>query len=103
MKYLKILLLLSVITFSQEVKKWKLDFQLDNRFSFIRNQSITIFGAKIVVSYKEITSFGVGASFIINPVELGFINRQTQEEGTTSINFWYFSLYNDWYIFKKNT
>lgn len=101
MKYFKCLLFISVVTFSQEAKKWKLDFQLDNRFSSIRNRSVTIFGAKVGVSYKEMTNFGIGVSFIINPVEVDFINKQTQEQGTSTINFWYISLYNDWFILKR--
>lgn len=108
-KLIFILCLLSYsIFFSQEnVKKYKFNFQLDNRFSNIRDYKITILGAKIGVQYKNLTRFGFGASFIINPVDITgtlqvkikkkIVNEPTEEK----ISFWYFSLYNDWILFKS--
>ena len=64
-------LLTCSIFFSQEYqKKYKFNFQFDNRFSNIRDYQITIFGAKMGVQYKNLTRFGFGASFIINPVDI---------------------------------
>ena len=97
-----------VAVFSQHSpNKYKFNFQFDNRYSDIRSNQITIFGAKVGVQYKNLTRFGVGASFIPSPVDVTgtlqvkiknkFLTRTTDEK----ISFWYFSLYNDW-IFYKN-
>ena len=95
-------IVLSQFIFSQDIeKKYKFNFQLDNRFSSIRNNNITLFGAKVGLQYKNLTRFGVGASFILNPVEITNINKRTRLEETNTINFWYISLFNDWILYKK--
>ncbi len=89
--------------FSQEnsPKKWAFAFQLDNRFSSILNTNITIFGAKIGVQYKNLTRFGLGTSFIVNPVSIEYFNRKLKVQETNTINFWYVSLFNDWIVYKN--
>lgn len=99
-----ILLLVSASNFSQEniPKKWKFAFQLDNRFSSIRNTDITIFGAKVGLQYKNLTRFGVGASFIVNPVTIEYFNKKLKVQETNVLNFWYLSFFNDWILYKSN-
>lgn len=94
--------LFSISNFAQEVtKKWTFAFQLDNRFSSIRNQEITVFGAKIGFQYKKLTRVGLGSSFIINPVYINYFNKKINKEETNKINFWYFSVFNDWILYKN--
>ena len=99
-----ILLLVSASNFSQEniPKKWKFAFQLDNRFSSIRNTDITIFGAKVGLQYKNLTRFGVGASFIVNPVTIEYFNKKLRVQETNVLSFWYVSVFNDWILYKSN-
>ena len=101
--FLFCLLLFSTSTFyGQEVpKKWKFSFQLDNRFSSIRGKEVTVFGAKVGLQYKKLTRFGIGSSFIVNPVYIDYYNKKVKAEETNKISFWYFSIFNDW-IFLKN-
>ena len=54
------------------------------------------------MQYKNLTRFGVGVSFIVNPVEISYINKKTKLEETNTINFWYASLFNDWILYKNN-
>lgn len=92
----------SILCFGQDNDpKWKLTFQLDNRFSEIHDSKVTIFGAKIGVQYKKLTRFGVGSSFILNPVYINYFNKKTNEEETNKINFWYLSFFNDWILYKN--
>jgi len=93
----------SISNYSQEAsKKWTFAFQLDNRFSSIRNQEISVFGTKIGFQYKKLTRFGLGSSFIINPVYINYFNKKLNNEETNKISFWYFSIFNDWILFKNN-
>lgn len=101
-------LLFTVLIFSQQVeKKYKFNFQFDNRFSNIRDYQITIFGAKMGIQYKNLTRFGFGASFIINPVDItGTLqvkikNKTVSKPTEEKISFWYFSVYNDWIVYKS--
>ncbi len=98
-----LLICLSNSVFSQnnEVKKWKFAFQLDNRFSSIAKNDITIFGAKVGIQYKNKTRLGLGVSFIINPVTIQYLNKRTGKEETNTVNFWYISLFNDWILYKN--
>jgi hypothetical protein len=91
------------MAYSQDTiqKKWKFAFQFDNRFSSINANSITIFGAKTGVQYKNLTRFGVGASFILNPVSFEYFNKKRNENEVNTINFWYVSVFNDWILYKK--
>jgi hypothetical protein len=94
--------LFSISIYAQEApKKWTFAFQLDNRFSSIRNQEINVFGAKLGFQYKKLTRIGLGGSFIINPVSINYFNKKLNKEETNKICFWYFSVFNDW-IFYKN-
>jgi hypothetical protein len=91
------------VFYSQEApKKWKFAFQLDNRFSSIRGKEITVFGLKVGLQYKKLTRFGVGSSFIVNPVYIDYFNKKRNTEETNKISFWYFSVFNDWILFKNN-
>jgi hypothetical protein len=101
---ISILFMISFSMFSQEneAKKWKFAFQFDNRFSSIRNNDITIFGAKAGVQYKNLTRFGMGASFITNPVTIEYFNKKTKANETNNISFWYVSVFNDWILYKSN-
>lgn len=96
------LLLFSTLLYSQETsKKWKFIFQLDNRFSSIRGNDVTVFGTKVGVQYKKLTRFGVGSSFILNPIYIDYFNKKLKAEETNKINFWYFSFFNDWILYKN--
>jgi hypothetical protein len=99
-----LLFLISTTIFSQEIseKKWTFAFQLDNRFSSIRNTNITIFGAKAGIQYKNLTRFGIGASFIVNPVTIEYFNKKLKVQETNTLNFWYISIFNDWILYKSN-
>jgi hypothetical protein len=83
-------------------KKWRFNFQLDNRFSKIRDNEVVIFGGKIGLQYKKLTRFGLGTSFIINPVTVHYINKKTNTDAENIINFWYVSVFNDWILYKNN-
>ncbi len=98
------LMFVSTAIFSQEniPKKWKFAFQLDNRFSSIRKTDITIFGAKVGLQYKNLTRFGVGVSFIANPVTIEYFNKKQKVQETNVLNFWYLSVFNDWILYKSN-
>jgi hypothetical protein len=100
---LSVLILLSFKIEAQETngKKWKFAFQLDNRFSNIKNNSITIFGAKAGLQYKNRIRFGIGGSFITHPVALEFFNKKVKQLETTNINFWYVSVFNDLILYKN--
>jgi len=88
--------------YSQEVpKKWKFAFQLDNRFSSIRDRNVTVFGLKVGLQYKKLTRIGIGSSFIVNPVYIDYFNKKIKTEETNKISFWYFSVFNDWILFKN--
>ena len=101
--FIILFLVFSMVCFSQsQTKKYKFNFQLDNRISSIRGNTITLFGAKIGVQYKNLTRFGVGASFIVNPVEIRYVNKITKLEEVNYINFWYGSLFNDWILYKND-
>jgi hypothetical protein len=88
--------------YCQEVpKKWKFAFQLDNRFSSIRDRNVTVFGLKVGLQYKKLTRIGIGSSFIVNPVYIDYFNKKIKTEETNKISFWYFSVFNDWILFKN--
>ena len=93
--FLSLILLSTFSANSQDLasKKWKFSFQLDNRFSSIRNQEITVFGAKVGFQYKKLTRIGLGSSFIINPVYINYFNKKINKEETNKISFWYFSIF----------
>ena len=98
-----LILFLSVSCFSQQKpEKYKFNFQLDNRFSSIRGTNIVLFGAKFGLQYKNYIRFGAGVSFIINPVEISYVNKKTKLEEINTINFWYGSLFTDWILYKNN-
>ncbi len=100
--FLIFLLSYSVSFFSQEThKKWKFAFQLDNRFSSLRGQEVTVFGAKIGLQYKRLTRFGIGSSFILNPVYITYFNKKLNTTETNKISFWYLSIFNDWILYKN--
>lgn len=101
--FIIIFFVISITIFSQEIssKKWKFAFQLDNRFSSIRNANITIFGAKNGIQYKNLTRFGVGASFLLTPVSIQYFNKKFKVQETNTINFWYISFFNDWILYKS--
>lgn len=102
-RFLILFVLVASVGFGQEQpKKYKFNFQLDNRISSIRGNTITLFGAKVGVQYKNLTRFGAGVSFIINPVEIRYINKITKLEEVNSINFWYGSFFNDWILYKND-
>ena len=95
------LLFITLCLGQQKPEKYKFNFQIDNRLSSIRDNTIALFGAKVGLQYKNLTRFGVGVSFIVNPVEISYINKKTKLEETNTINFWYASLFNDWILYKK--
>lgn len=102
-KFLIISLLLIATCFGQQKsEKYKFNFQLDNRFSSIRNNKIALFGAKVGLQFRNLTRFGIGVSFILNPVEISYINKKTKLEDTNTINFWYASFFNDWLLYNNN-
>ena len=90
--------------FSQDSiqKKWKFNLQLDNRFSSIKNNNITIFGFKAGVQYRNLTRFGVGMSTVLKPISVDYYNSETSSIETNSMNFWYVSVFNDWIFFRNN-
>jgi hypothetical protein len=101
-RFVIISFIFSISIYAQDApKKWSFAFQLDNRFSSIRHQEISVFGAKIGFQYKKLTRIGLGSSFIINPVYINYFNKKLNKDETNKISFWYFSFFNDW-IFYKN-
>lgn len=99
-----IIFLISFSVFGQEseVKKWKFAFQFDNRFSSIRENDITIFGTKAGLQYKNRTRFGLGVSFILNPLTIEYFNKKSKVNETNNIDFWYVSVFNDWILYKND-
>lgn len=89
--------------FSQDtfVKKWKISFQLDNRFTTVNEKNISIFGAKVGLTYKKLTRFGIGTSFALKPVTNTFVNNNMQTVENTN-SFWYVGFFNDWILLKNN-
>ncbi len=83
-------------------KKWKFTFQFDNRFSSIDGTDITIFGAKAGLQYKNLLRFGIGGSFIVNPVAVDYFNKKTKTTENDKINFWYVSVFCDYIVYKSN-
>jgi hypothetical protein len=75
---------------------------LDNRVSSIRNNSIILIGGKFGYQYKKLTRIGIGASFIANPVEFEYVSKKTSKVVSNKVDFWYFSIYNDWILYKRN-
>ena len=102
--FILLFIFISTSNFSQEnkPKKWRFVFQLDNRFSSIRNTNITIFGAKVGIQYKNLTRFGVGVSFIVNPVTIEYFNKKLKVQETNVLSFWYLSFFNDWILYKSD-
>jgi hypothetical protein len=96
-----LLFITSLYSQENEPKKWKFAFQLDNRFSSIKKNDIVVFGAKVGVQYKNMTRFGVGTSFILNPVTIEYFNKKAGADDTNTINFWYVSFFNDWILYKN--
>ena len=98
-----ILYLVNASVYSQQIieKKWKFAFQLDNRFSSIKNNDIVIFGAKAGIQFKHLTRFGLGASFLLQPASIEYFNKKTKLQETNMINLWYISVFNDWIIYKS--
>ncbi len=98
------ILSITTLTFSQveSQKKWKFAFQLDNRFSSIRKNDITIFGAKAGIQYRNLTRFGIGTSFLLAPVSIEYFNKKFKVQETNTINFWYVSFFNDWILYKSD-
>jgi len=95
------LFLFSVSLSAQEnPDHWKVSFQLDNRFSSIHGNEVTVFGGKIGLQYKKLFRFGLGAGSIMNPVYVDYFNRKLNTQETNKINFWYFSFFNDWILYK---
>ena len=94
---------LSLNSWSQETieKKWRFAFQLDNRFSKIRGNEVTIFGAKAGLQYRKKVRFGIGTSFIINPVTISYYNKRAHAEETNVISFWYVSAFGDYIIYRS--
>ena len=83
------------------VKKWKLNLQLDNRFSSINDKNITLFGFKAGLQYKNLTRFGIGMSTVLKPISVEYYNKDTNLNETNTMNFWYVSVFNDWIFFRS--
>ena len=96
-----VLLSFSVFYSQETPKKWKFVFQLDNRFSSIRGQQVTVFGAKVGLQYKKLTRFGIGSSFVLNPIYITYFNKRLNTSEINKISFWYFSVFNDWILYKN--
>jgi hypothetical protein len=84
------------------IPKWKFNFQFDDRISSIRNNSIVLIGAKFGYQYKKLTRIGLGTSFLLKPVEFEYINKRTSRVVTNNVDFWYFSIYNDWILYHRH-
>ena len=97
-------LFITVTHFAQDTiaKKWKFAFQLDNRFSKVNKNNITIFGLKAGLQYRNLTRFGIGTSFVLAPISFDYVNKKTQQAETNTMEFWYVSIFNDWILFRNN-
>lgn len=95
------LTLLDCVAQQNNEKKYKFAFQFDNRFSSIRGNDITIFGAKAGIQYKNLFRIGLGGSFIISPLDIAYINKKTGAINENRISFWYGSIFNDWILYKN--
>ena len=91
------------VCFAQDIvsKTWKFNFQLDNRISQIKDKNITIFGLKAGVEYKSLTRFGIGTSFVLNPISIDYVNKKTRQTEQNSMEFWYVSVFSDWILFRN--
>lgn len=102
--FFSLLFFISFSVLGQEFpQKWKFAFQFDNRFSKIRNNEVTIFGAKVGLQYKKLTRFGIGGSFVLNPIYIEYFNKRLKQNETNKISFWYFSVFNDWILYKNKS
>ncbi len=97
-----ILLVCFQLSAQDSIPKWKSNFQFDNRISSIRNNSIVLIGAKYGYQYKKLTRIGIGASFMLKPVEFEYISKKTSRVVTNKVDFWYFSIYNDWILYHRH-
>lgn len=103
-RLLIILFLVSASISAQEVpkKKFRFIFQLDNRFSTINHKDIILFGAKIGLQYKNYTRFGLGVSFMPNPLSFDYTNKKTRKTETNTIDFNYISIFDDLILYKND-
>lgn len=83
-------------------KKWRFNFQLDNRFSKIHSNEVLIVGGKIGLQYKNLLRFGIGASTITKPVTISFFDKKLNAQVENVINFWYGSVFTDWIVYKDS-
>ena len=90
------------LTAQDSIPKWKFNFQFDDRISSIRNNSIVLIGAKFGYQYKQLTRIGIGTSFMLKPVEFEYISKKTSRVVTNKVDFWYFSIYNDWILYHRH-
>ena len=102
-----IVIFFTLLTFSTAVaqdtivKKWKFTLQLDNRFTRLNEKNVTIFGGKAGFAYKNLTRIGIGTSFALKPISNDFVDVNTGQTVENTTGFWYFSVFNDWIIFKN--
>lgn len=103
-KLFYLLLLFSYSNYSQEKseKKFRFNFQLDNRFSSINDQNVVLWGAKIGVQYRNYTRFGMGVSVVAEPISVEYFNKKTRKQETNTINFHYVSVFDDLILYKNH-
>jgi len=83
---------------AQDAPRWKFVANLDNRFSTIGGDQVTLLGLKAGVQYRSTWRFGLGVSGIVNPVTFHYTSKKTSLPESNVVSFWYGSVYADWVL-----
>lgn len=79
--------------------KWKFDFVLDGRNSFIDGAPVPVGGLRMGLEYLRIHRFGIGFYNLADPIERPTFTDNDLSLGRVSMNFRYSSLYYERVLF----
>jgi hypothetical protein len=93
------------LLFEQEFSKSfnskpKLDVKFDNRFSFIRDNTLKTVGIKIGLNFRRKFKVGIGINQMLVPIETTTINK-SGDEVPVDLEYFYFSPYLE-YVFHNS-
>jgi hypothetical protein len=84
-------------------KKWKFDFVLDARRTFIGNQSAQLAGIRLGAEYRRVHRFGIGIYGLANEVPISGLTGYDRPIAEASVALSYASLFYEriWYFARK--